>query len=38
MSEEMVLCSGKGYGLNTQKKRKVRMKNIGLLYSKGPKY
>lgn len=34
----MVLCSGKGHGLNTQKKRKVMMKNTGLLYSKGPKY
>lgn len=34
----MVLCSGKGHGLNTQKKRKVRMMKIGLLYSKGSKY
>jgi hypothetical protein len=38
MSEKMVLCSGKGHGLNIQKKRKVMMMNIGLLCSKGPKY
>jgi hypothetical protein len=38
MSEKKVLCSGKGHGLNIQKKGKVRMKNIDLLHSKGPKY
>ena len=36
LSAQMVLCSGQGHGLNTHKKRKAKMKSIGLLDSKGP--